>query len=56
MSGDERDETVPFAVALADDVRRALSFQSYARSEPIDGVWLKPLRKHHAENGWFLEL
>lgn len=56
MSGDERDETVPFAVALADDVRRALSFQSYARSEPIDGVWLKPLRKHHSENGWFLEL
>jgi dTDP-4-dehydrorhamnose 3,5-epimerase len=45
-----------FAVALEDDVRRSLSFQSYARGESIDGVWLRQLRKHHGENGWFVEL
>lgn len=53
--GDGR-ESPPFAVALTDDVRGALSFQSYARAETIDGVWQKPLKKHHAENGWFMEL
>lgn len=56
MSADERRDPASFAVALTDEVRGALSFQSYARGRSIDGVWQKPLRKHHAENGWFLEL
>ena len=56
MSEREEREAASFAIALTDDVRGALSFQSYARGATIDGVWSKPLRKHHAENGWFLEL
>jgi dTDP-4-dehydrorhamnose 3,5-epimerase len=56
MSEGERMDAARFAVALRDEVRGALSFQSYARGESIDGVWLKPLRKHRAENGWFVEL
>lgn len=56
MSENERGEAASFAVALSDSVRGALSFQSYSPSDAIDGVWTKPLRKHRAENGWFMEM
>jgi dTDP-4-dehydrorhamnose 3,5-epimerase len=56
MSRSEQSEAGPFAVALPDEIRRALSFQSYSRGESIEGAWQKPLRKHQGENGWFLEL
>jgi dTDP-4-dehydrorhamnose 3,5-epimerase len=56
MSGEDRRDSASFAVALTDEVRGALSFQSYERGRTIDGVWQRTLRKHHGENGWFLEL
>jgi len=43
-------------VALTDSAARALVFQDYAPGQQIEGVWRRPLRKHRAENGWFLEL
>jgi len=56
MSGDERSDARKFEIPLANEVREALSFQSYAPGEVIDGVWQRPLRKHRSENGWFVEL
>lgn len=44
------------SVALSEDVRRALTFQSYSKATTIDGVKHCPLRKHRSENGWFAEL
>jgi dTDP-4-dehydrorhamnose 3,5-epimerase len=46
----------PHAVPLSADVEGVLSFQSYPLAATIDGVEVLPLRKHRAENGWFLEL
>ncbi len=43
------------AVALTEDARGALSFQEYAPAPAIDGVWVRPVRKYRAENGWFAE-
>lgn len=43
-------------VALTDEVRGALSFQSYDPAPEIAGVRLIKIRKHHGENGWFAEL
>lgn len=40
---------------LTEDAAEALSFQSYAPTPGIDEVWVKRLRKHRAENGWFAE-
>jgi len=33
-----------------------LTFQSYGPQPAIDGVWLQPLKKHAALEGWFMEL
>jgi dTDP-4-dehydrorhamnose 3,5-epimerase len=43
-------------VALPEDVRRALSFQSYEPKPAIRGVWTRRLRRHHGSNGWFAEV
>jgi dTDP-4-dehydrorhamnose 3,5-epimerase len=43
-------------IQLSDSAEQALSFQSYAPQQRIDGVWIRPLKKHRAENGWFAEL
>jgi len=56
MSANEKSDASGFAVTLTEEVRRALSFQSYAHGDAIDGVSLRPLRKHRSENGWFVEL
>lgn len=43
------------AIRLTADVEAALSFQSYPRAATIDGVRLRPLRRHWSDNGWFAE-
>ncbi|HEX2093109.1 MAG TPA: dTDP-4-dehydrorhamnose 3,5-epimerase family protein [Longimicrobiaceae bacterium] len=54
-SGPEASTSVP-AVPLTDETRKALTFQDYDRARSIAGVWIRPVRKHRAENGWFAEL
>lgn len=41
---------------LTAEIEKVLSFQSYEPSQKIEGVTLRPLRKHRAENGWFVEI
>ena len=43
------------AVPLDGDAKRALTFETYPPAAAIYGVQLLPLKKHRAENGWFLE-
>lgn len=43
------------AVPLSRDVQAGLWFQSYPPTPRIEGVELAPLKKHRADNGWFLE-
>ena len=43
-------------VQLSETVADGLSFQSYEAQPRIDGVWMRPIRKFRAENGWFAEL
>jgi dTDP-4-dehydrorhamnose 3,5-epimerase len=49
-------ETNGRGVQLSASAAEALYFQSYAPQQKIEGVWLRPLKKHRAENGWFAEL
>lgn len=50
------EEHGPLAVRLTEEARAGLSFQSYGSPPGIEGVWMRPLAKHRAENGWFMEL
>jgi dTDP-4-dehydrorhamnose 3,5-epimerase len=43
-------------IALVEEARGALTFQSYAQAPAIHDVALHPIRKHRADNGWFMEL
>jgi dTDP-4-dehydrorhamnose 3,5-epimerase len=56
MSGSAGPDPAAFAVALTDEIRGALSFQSYESPRGIEGVWIQQLRKHQGENGWLFEL
>jgi dTDP-4-dehydrorhamnose 3,5-epimerase len=40
---------------LTPDADGALSYQQYGAGAEIDGVYLHPLTKHRAREGWFLE-
>ena len=42
-------------VPLDHNAQSALTFQTYPPAAAIHGVQLLPLKKHRAENGWFLE-
>lgn len=44
------------AIALSDEIRGALSFQTYESAAMIAGVQLRTMKKHRAENGWFMEV
>jgi len=37
------------------EVARALTFQDYGRGPKLEGVYHRPLRKHRALEGWFME-
>lgn len=50
------DDRLADTVPLTPSVESALSYQTYPSPEAISGVWLRPLRKHRADNGSFLEL
>ena len=56
MADDRNAAPGDLAVPLTDDALAAISFQSYERTPTIEGVYVRPLRKHRAENGWFAEL
>ena len=43
---------IPLTPQAASD----LTFQTYGPQPEIQGVWLHPLRKHAALEGWFMEL
>lgn len=42
-------------VPLDGKYRKPLTFQDYSPQPPIEGVLHKPLRKHPAAEGWFME-
>jgi dTDP-4-dehydrorhamnose 3,5-epimerase len=42
-------------IELLPDIQNVLTFQDYPPAPEIDGVWVHPLRKNRAENGWFME-
>jgi dTDP-4-dehydrorhamnose 3,5-epimerase len=42
-------------VSLSAAAKWLLRFQSTGPPPGIDGMWLKPLKKHRSENGWFME-
>lgn len=42
-------------IALSPDVAGAVTFQDYPPSPSIDGVAIRRLAKHRADNGWFME-
>jgi dTDP-4-dehydrorhamnose 3,5-epimerase len=42
-------------IELLPEFEKVLTFQDYPPTPEIEGVWVQPLRKHHAENGWFME-
>ena len=44
-----------YRVPLSAEAEKLLTFQSYDPPPGIEGVWLKPLKKHRSENGWFME-
>jgi dTDP-4-dehydrorhamnose 3,5-epimerase len=44
-----------YEVPLSAGAAERLSFQSYGPAPEIEGVLTKPLKKHRAENGWFME-
>ena len=43
-------------IPLTSDATATLTFQTYGPQPAIEGVWLHPLRKHAALEGWFMEL
>jgi dTDP-4-dehydrorhamnose 3,5-epimerase len=43
-------------IKLTPQAAADLTFQSYGPQPAIDGVWLQPLKKHAALEGWFMEL
>ena len=44
-----------YKVPLTDEVEHNLTFQSYRAAPEVRDVWVKPLKKHRSENGWFME-
>jgi dTDP-4-dehydrorhamnose 3,5-epimerase len=42
-------------IRLQEQTAQAVSFESYAPGSEIDGVFQRPLRKHRALEGWFME-
>lgn len=44
-----------YRVPLSAEAEKLLTFQSYDPAPSIEGIWLKPLKKHRSENGWFME-
>jgi dTDP-4-dehydrorhamnose 3,5-epimerase len=42
-------------IELLPDIQNVLTFQDYPPAPEIEGVWVHPLRKNRAENGWFME-
>lgn len=44
-----------FRVRLSNEIEQKVTFQSYAPQPQIDGVLYKPLKKHRALEGWFME-
>jgi dTDP-4-dehydrorhamnose 3,5-epimerase len=43
-------------IPLAADVAAALTYQAYPAAPIIEGVTLRRLAKHRADNGWFMEV
>ena len=44
-----------YSVRLSPDLISKLTFQSYGPQPEIQGVFYRPLKKHRALEGWFLE-
>ena len=42
-------------IELLPEFEKVLTFQDYPPTPEIEGVWVQPLRKNRAENGWFME-
>jgi dTDP-4-dehydrorhamnose 3,5-epimerase len=42
-------------IELLPEIENILTFENYPPTPEIEGVWVQPLRKHRAENGWFME-
>lgn len=56
MDGESREaDFVTNTVRLSPALEAELAFQTYSVAEPLEGVSLWSLKKHRAENGWFLE-
>jgi dTDP-4-dehydrorhamnose 3,5-epimerase len=41
---------------LSEGAQRALTFQDYPATPPIEGVWTQALRKRRSDNGFFMEV
>jgi len=46
---------VKIGVRLTPDIEQIVNFQAYGPQPAIDGVFYKPLKKHRAMEGWFME-
>lgn len=44
-----------YKIKLALKYKEVLQFEDYLQSSAIEGVWAQPLKKHHSDNGAFME-